>query len=89
MIRVASISSPFESTADGLRVYLEGDSRLALTSPEAQRLVFNYAKSAGFNDYGLNKFVEMPENITSNETFSQRGYWLLLPSQWNRNQVKV
>lgn len=88
MIRISSIS-PLENTADGLRVYLESDSRLALTSPEAQRLVFNYAKTAGFNDYGLNKFISMPEEIGSSETFSQRGYWLLLPSQWNRNTVKV
>ena len=88
MIRIAS-QRPHEDTDEGLRVFLEGDSHLALTSPEAQRLVFNYAKSAGYATHGLNKFVPISEKMENTEVFSQRGYWVLLPAQWNRNSVRV
>lgn len=85
MIRLGS--TKHETTAEGLRIYLEADTQLALTSPEAQRLAFNYAKSAGYNDYGLNKFV--PTETNSVDEYAHRGYWLFLPSQWNRNSIKL
>jgi len=88
MIRIAPYNS-HEDTDEGLKVYLEGDSKLAMTSPEAQKLVFNYAKSAGFNTHGLNKFVAISEKISNTETFSQRGYWILLPTKWNKNSIRV
>lgn len=87
MIRISP--KKHESTPEGIRVYVEGMSQIALTSPEAQRMVFNYAKSAGLNTYGLNKYVTMPEDMNSSEVFSQRGYWLLLSNQWNDNVVRV
>ena len=87
MIRISS--KKHESTPEGVRVYIEGMSQLALTSPEAQRLVFNYVKSAGLNSHGLNKYVTLPEDMSDNEVFSQKGYWLLLPTQWNDNVVRV
>lgn len=85
MIRLGS--TKHETTAEGLRVYLEADTQLALTSPEAQRLAFNYAKSAGYNDYGLNKFVVTESSFP--EDYPHKGYWLFLPSQWNRNSIRV
>jgi hypothetical protein len=87
MIRISS--KKHETTPDGVRVYIEGMSQLALTSPEAQRLVFNYAKSAGLDNYGLNKYVATPEDMHNGEVFSQSGYWVLMPSQWNQNVVRV
>jgi hypothetical protein len=77
-----------ELTDDGLRVYVEGPSPIALTSPEAQRLVYNYAKEAGFKDYGMNKFVDSQEPTLDN-VFRSRGYWLLKPTQWNTRTVRV
>lgn len=87
MIRISS--KKHESTPEGIKVYIEGMSQIALTSPEAQRLVFNYAKSAGLNTHGLNKYVAMSEDMDNTEVFSQRGYWLLLPNQWNSNVVRL
>lgn len=87
MIRISP--KKHESTPEGVRVYVEGMSQIALTSPEAQRMVFNYAKSAGLNSHGLNKYVAMPEDMSDTEVFSQRGYWLLLSNQWNDNVVRV
>lgn len=87
MIRISP--KKHESTPEGIRVYVEGMSQIALTSPEAQRMVFNYAKSAGLNSHGLNKYVAMPEDMGDTEVFSQRGYWLLLSNQWNDNVVRV
>lgn len=87
MIRISP--KKHESTPEGIRVYVEGMSQIALTSPEAQRMVFNYAKSAGLNSHGLNKYVAMPEDMSDTEVFSQRGYWLLLSNQWNDNVVRV
>ena len=85
MIRISP--KPHEQTTEGLRVYLEADTQLALTSPEAQRFVFNYAKSAGFGEYGLNKFVELPKK--ESKEYPHIGYWLFLPSQWNRNSIRL
>lgn len=87
MIRISP--KKHESTPEGIRVYVEGMSQIALTSPEAQRMVFNYAKSAGLNSHGLNKYVAMSEDMGNTEVFSQRGYWLLLSNQWNDNVVRV
>lgn len=87
MIRISP--KKHESTPEGVRVYVEGMSQIALTSPEAQRMVFNYAKSAGLNSHGLNKYVAMSEDMSDTEVFSQRGYWLLLSNQWNDNVVRV
>jgi hypothetical protein len=87
MIRISP--NKHETTPEGIRVYVEGMSQIALTSPDAQRLVFNYAKSAGLNSHGLNKYVALPEDMSNTEVFSQRGYWLLLPTQWNNNVVRV
>lgn len=87
MIRISP--KKHESTPEGVRVYVEGMSQIALTSPEAQRMVYNYAKSAGLNSHGLNKYVAMPEDMSDTEVFSQRGYWLLLSNQWNDNVVRV
>jgi hypothetical protein len=87
MIRISP--KKHETTPEGIKVYIEGMSQIALTSPEAQRLVFNYAKSAGLNSHGLNKYVAMPEETSNPEVFSQRGYWILLPTQWNDNVVRV
>lgn len=87
MVRISE-NTRHELTEDGLRVYVEGPSPIALTSPEAQRLVFNYAKEAGFNGYGMNKFVSEDQR-TADEVFRTRGYWLLKPSQWNTRSVRV
>jgi hypothetical protein len=87
MIRISP--KKHETTSEGIRVYVEGMSQIALTSPDAQRLVFNYAKSAGLDSHGLNKYVSMSEDMSNTEVFSQRGYWLLLPTQWNNNVVRV
>jgi len=78
-----------ELTDAGLQVYLEAEHSLALTSPEAQRFVSNYAKDQGFGSYGLNKFVKSAENMTNGELWPQRGHWLLLPAQWNKKSIRV
>lgn len=78
-----------ELTDAGLQIHLEAEHTLALTSPEAQRFVANYAKDQGFTGYGLNKFVKSTENMAKGELWSQRGHWLLLPSQWNKNSIRV
>jgi len=87
MVRIAE-TNRHELTEDGLRVYVEGPSPIALTSPEAQRMVYNYAKEAGFNNYGMNKFVDSQEQ-TADTVFRVRGYWLLKPAQWNTKVVRV
>jgi hypothetical protein len=73
---------------EGLRVYVDGNSFLALTSPEAQRMVYNYIKEAGYSGYGLNKFIPN-DRETSDSVFPKTGYWLFLPTQWNRNSIRV
>lgn len=85
MIKISDLKH--EAGADGLRVYLEADTQLALTSPEAQRLVFNYAKHAGYVEYGLNKFV--PTATQPQHEYPHQGYWLFLPSQWNRHSIRL
>jgi len=86
MIRL-SPTSPHTIDSEGLKVHMEGSTSIALTSPEAQRFVANYTKSAGLQGYGLNKFVAV--GSTNDPTYSAAGYWLLLPSQWNRDSVRV
>jgi hypothetical protein len=86
MIRISPLK-PHTVDAEGLKVHLEGSTSIALTSPEAQRFVFNYVKSAGLGEYGMNKFVQ--ETESSDPVFTSKGYWLLLPSQWNRTSVRV
>mgnify|MGYP003336035572 CR=1 FL=1 len=87
MVRIPS-DKKHEVTSEGLRVFVEGPSSIALTSPEAQRLVYNYAKESGFREYGMNKFV--PDQAQGQDaTYSAKGYWLLLPSQWNSKSVRV
>ena len=87
MVRISE-NVKHEMTEDGLRVYVEGPSPIALTSPEAQRLVYNYAKEAGFNGYGMNKFIA-EDGSTADTVFRTRGYWLLKPSQWNTRVMRV
>ena len=87
MVRINN-TKKHEVTSEGLKVYLEGPSPIALTSPEAQRLVFNYAKESGFKDYGMNKFVPLTKDLKDN-VFTSSGYWLMLPTQWNSRSVKV
>ena len=77
-----------EVASEGLRVHVDGNSFLALTSPEAQRMVYNYVKEAGYSGYGLNKFIPL-EQDNSDPVFSKTGYWLFLPTQWNRSSVRV
>jgi hypothetical protein len=92
MIKISN-EKKHEFTKDGLCVFIEGTSMLALTSPEAQKLVYNYVKESGFKDYGMNKFVfegdnELSKtNIKNNKLYS--GYWVLLPRQWNQRSVTV
>ena len=87
MIRI-SPDKKHEKTPEGLKVYVEGYTTLALTSPEAQRLVFNYAKESGFKEYGMNKFIGNSEQ-NADSTYAAQGYWLMLPSQWNSKSVNV
>ena len=87
MIRI-SPDKKHEKTTEGLRVYVEGYTTLALTSPEAQRLVFNYAKESGFREYGMNKFIA-DSALTQDPAYAAQGYWLMLPSQWNSKSVNV
>lgn len=77
-----------EVPSEGLRVHVDGNSFLALTSPEAQRMVYNYVKEAGYSGYGLNKFIPS-EQDTPDPVFAKTGYWLFLPTQWNRSSVRV
>ena len=87
MIRI-SPSKQHEITEEGVKVHLEGHSALALTSPEAQRLVFNYAKESGFNEHGMNKFIHTPSDI-QDPTYTAQGYWLMLHTRWNSKSVTV
>lgn len=83
MVRIPQ-DKTHEMTSEGLRVFVEGPTNLALTSPETQRMVYNFAKESGYHDYGMNKFVDSPS-----EASSARGYWLLKPTQWNTRSVRV
>jgi len=91
MIRISPINKHEQIQDEGLRVYIEGVAPLALTSPEAQRMVFNYVKEAGLKEYGMNKFVAMESrNLSNNDLYPYKGYWLMLPNQWNQKKtVKV
>lgn len=87
MVRICQ-NKKHEITNDGLCVFVEGPSSLALTSPEAQRMVFNYVKESGLKGYGMNKFIAA-DNANTEGPFSFQGHWLLLPNQWNRNSITV
>lgn len=87
MVRIPN-DKQHEVTSEGLRIFVEGPSSIALTSPEAQRLVYNYAKESGFREYGMNKFVAA-DPATKEGAYPAQGYWLLIPSQWNTRSVRV
>jgi|688.fasta_scaffold00026_68 hypothetical protein len=87
MVRICP-NKKHEVTNDGLCVFVEGPSSLALTSPEAQRMVFNYVKESGLQGYGMNKFIPNADAKIEGP-YSFQGHWLLLPSQWNRNSIRV
>jgi hypothetical protein len=90
MIRISPVKKHEQVQDEGLRVHVEGAAPLALTSPEAQRMVFNYVKEAGLSGYGMNKFMPADSaNINANDPYPYKGYWLMLPSQWNQKVVKV
>jgi len=80
-----------EITQEGLCVFVEGPAPLALTSPEAQRLVYNYVKEAGITGYGMNKFVPMDAlpHIRAGDPYPYKGYWLMLANQWNKKSINV
>jgi hypothetical protein len=84
MIRISE-SKTHEMTNEGLKVFLEGPTNMALVSPEAQRMVYTFAKQSGYLDYGMNKFVDSPPEPGK----SAQGYWLLKPTQWNTRSVRV
>lgn len=87
MIKISDEKS-HEVTSDGLKVFVEGRSYIALTSPDAQRLVYKFAKEKGFFDYGLNKFLEGLEP-SGDPNFPVRGSWLLKSSQFNTKLVRL
>lgn len=75
-------------TSEGLKVFVEGPSSVALASTDAQRLVYGYAKQSGFHEYGMNRFMEELQS-TGDPVFSVRGCWLLKSSQWNTRSVRL
>jgi len=90
MVRISK-DKKHEFTQEGLCVFVEGPAQLALTSPETQRLVYNYVKEAGFKDYGMNKFVytSTNSNTGAEDLYPFKGYWLMLSNQWNQKSVKL
>jgi len=88
MVRISK-DKKHEFTQEGLCVFVEGPAQLALTSPETQRLVYNYVKEAGFKDYGMNKFVPADSNPNPGDLYPYKGYWLMLSSQWNQKTVNL
>ena len=86
MLRISPERKHELSAQGGLKVYVEGLSDMALTSPEAQRLVFNYVKEAGFKDYGMSKLTNL-EPLDGSIEFPHIGYWELTPRQWHQGQV--
>jgi hypothetical protein len=88
MVRIPK-DKKHELTQEGLRVFVEGPAQMALTSPEAQRLVYNYVKEAGLAGYGMNKFVPADSNASSEDPYPYKGYWLMLSNQWNQKSVNL
>jgi len=88
MVRIPK-DKKHELTQEGLRVFVEGPAQMALTSPEAQRLVYNYVKEAGLAGYGMNKFVPADSNTSPGDPYPYKGYWLMLSNQWNQKSVNL